>query len=153
MQSSRRASQGFTLVELMIALAVLAVLAGIALPAYRELIAEQRNRSVANELHSALALARSEAVKRNVNITLVPMPTWTEGWRIASPIAGQADLLSQAQPAGVTIDSAAAGITFTPSGRTTGAATFELTSDTDTTAVRCLNLGVDGRASVDKGEC
>ena len=148
-----RVSSGFTLIELMIAIALLAILAGVAMPFYRDIIAEQRNRSITNDLHSAMALARSEAVKRNTPVTLSPMPTWSEGWRIASPVAGQADLLSQTLQPGVTIDSAAASITFSASGRTPAALQFELTSDTNANSVRCLALGVDGRASVEKGEC
>jgi type IV fimbrial biogenesis protein FimT len=143
-------SQGFTLVELMIAMALLGILASIAVPFYGNVIADQRNRAAANELHTALVLARSEAVKRNTPVTLSPMPTWTQGWRIASPVAGQPDLLSHTRPAGITIDSAAAVITFTASGRTTTPVAFEVVSDSHAGSVRCLNLGVDGRASVNK---
>lgn len=149
----RQASAGFTLVELMIAIAMLAVLAGIALPYYKDIIADQRNRTAANDLHSALVLARSEAVKRNTQITLAPIVTWTAGWRIASPSVGQPDLLSHTQPPGITIDSAAVAITFGASGRANAQEGFELTSDTNANAVRCVSLGVDGRASVVKGGC
>jgi type IV fimbrial biogenesis protein FimT len=148
-----RSSQGFTLVELMIAMVVLAILAGIAVPLYRDLIADQRNRATANDLHSALVLARSEAVKRNTQITLSPVGTWTAGWRIPNPTAGQPDLLNHSLAPGVTVSSAAAAITFGASGRANTAVEFELTSDTNANAVRCLSLGVDGRASVEEGGC
>ncbi|MNF51618.1 Fimbrial protein precursor [compost metagenome] len=148
-----RTSRGFTLVELMIAIALLAILATVALPFYQDIIAEQRNRAVTNDLHSALVLARSEAVKRNTQITLGPVGTWTAGWRIASPVAGQPDLLNHSLVPGITVTSAAAAITFGASGRANAAVEFELTSDTNVNAVRCLSLGVDGRASVEKGDC
>jgi type IV fimbrial biogenesis protein FimT len=122
-------------------------------PLYGNVIAEQRNRAAANELHSALVLARSEAVKRNARVTLSPMPTWTQGWRIVSPVAGQPDLLSHTRPAGISIASDAEDVTFTASGRTTAQVAFEVISDSNSSSVRCLNLGVDGRASVEKGEC
>lgn len=148
-----RTSLGFTLIELMIAIALLAILASVALPFYQDIIAEQRNRAATNDLHSALVLARSEAVKRNTQITLGPVGTWTAGWRIASPVAGQPDLLNHSLVPGVTVTSAAAAITFGASGRTNTAVEFELTSDINVNAVRCLSLGVDGRASVEKGDC
>lgn len=146
-------SRGFTLVELMVALALLAILASVAVPYYGDIIADQRNRAAANDLHSALVLARSEAVKRNTQVTLTPMPTWSEGWRIASPVAGQPDLLSHAQPSGITIDSAAASVVFGATGRSAAAVEFELTSGANANSVRCLNLGIDGRAGVEKGGC
>lgn len=148
-----RGSRGFTLVELMIAVALLGILVGIALPFYQDTIADQRNRTAANELHSALVLARSEAVKRNAQITLSPVGTWAVGWRIASPVAGQPDLLNHSLASGVVVTSAATTVVFGASGRATAPVEFELTSDTNTNAVRCLRLGVDGRASVEKGDC
>lgn len=148
-----RGSRGFTLVELMIAIALLAILVGIALPFYQDTIADQRNRTAANELHSALVLARSEAVKRNAQITLSPVGTWAVGWRIASPVAGQPDLLNHSLASGIVVTSAAVSVVFGASGRVNAPVEFELTSDTNANAVRCLSLGVDGRASVEKGDC
>jgi len=146
-------SRGFTIIELMVAMALLAILASVAVPFYGDIIADQRNRAAASDLHSALVMARSEAVKRNTPVTLSPMPTWSEGWRIVSPVAGQPDLLSHTQPSGITIDSAAGSVVFGASGRANAAVEFELTSDTNANSVRCLNLGIDGRASVEKGGC
>lgn len=58
-------SRGVSLVELMVVVAIAAVLAVVAAPAFQELIVSQRVRSVASALQDSLRLARSEAIKRN----------------------------------------------------------------------------------------
>lgn len=61
---------GFTLVELMITLAVAVILIAIAVPSFTSLIASNRLTTVANELTDASNVARLEAIKRNTNTQL-----------------------------------------------------------------------------------
>ncbi len=58
------------MVELMIAITILAILAGIAAPAMQDMIVQSRLSSQTNELLSAIQFARSEAIKRNQRIRL-----------------------------------------------------------------------------------
>lgn len=60
--------RGFTLIELMVVVVVVAVLATLAGPSFRELFAKQRLRSTVSALNESLWLARSEATKRNADI-------------------------------------------------------------------------------------
>jgi type IV fimbrial biogenesis protein FimT len=60
----RHFSRGFTAIELMVTVAILAVLAGIAAPSFNPIIERWRVRQVSEELQSTLYFARSEAVKR-----------------------------------------------------------------------------------------
>lgn len=55
---------GFTLIELMVSLAVAAVLIGLAVPAFNDLVRQRAMISRANDLVLALGYARSEAVRR-----------------------------------------------------------------------------------------
>ena len=55
---------GFTLIELVVALAVAAILLGVGVPSFTAMVRDGRMRSAATELNLALYLARSEAVKR-----------------------------------------------------------------------------------------
>ncbi len=70
--SPRRRSAGFTLLELMITISVLAILVGVGIPSFRDMMRRNRLVTQTNELIGALALARSEAVKRGLRVTICP---------------------------------------------------------------------------------
>lgn len=88
-------SRGFTLVELLVVLAVGAVLLAIAVPSYAFLVNSSRLAAVTNDLVSALHLARSEAITRNTRVTvcktsnaMAALPvcdataSWQHGWLV-----------------------------------------------------------------------
>lgn len=66
----RRTSLGFTLIELVVVVAIVAILAVLAIPSFKEMLKQNRSVSFVNELVSALNLARSEAVKRGLPVTV-----------------------------------------------------------------------------------
>jgi type IV fimbrial biogenesis protein FimT len=61
-------TKGFTLVELMVAVAVLIIAATIAVPAFSSLVQGNRLTAGANQLLSAFHSARSEAIKRSQTV-------------------------------------------------------------------------------------
>lgn len=61
---------GFTVVELVVALAVAAILASIALPAFNGFIVQQRLTAAANGFAGAIAYARSESTRRGATVSL-----------------------------------------------------------------------------------
>ena len=65
-----RSVKGFTLIELMVALAVLAILVTTAVPSFRNSIVSSRLDSVASDVVNAISFARSESIKRNSTIQL-----------------------------------------------------------------------------------
>ena len=67
-----RVEGGFTLVELVITLAVLAIIVTLALPAFTALVNGNRLTAQANELVADLQAARMEAITRNRPVTLCP---------------------------------------------------------------------------------
>lgn len=67
----RHFSRGFTAIELMVTVAILAVLAGLAAPSFNPIIERWRVRQVSEELQSTFYFARSEAIKRGGNVTIL----------------------------------------------------------------------------------
>ncbi|MDQ0141070.1 GspH/FimT family pseudopilin [Cupriavidus necator] len=147
--------RGFTLIELMCAVSVLAILAVAAAPSFATLIATQRARGAALDLTSALVLARSEAVKRNATVSLAPAgAAWTAGWTVA---AGAQTVRTFGPYSGLTITpSAAGGLALGNDGRLTGAAmTFEVAPSGDASAAArvCVQVSETGRVASATGAC
>ncbi|AWH17146.1 pre-pilin like leader sequence [Stenotrophomonas sp. ZAC14D2_NAIMI4_7] len=87
---SLRRSKGFTLLELMITVAVLAIMTAIAYPSFQGTIRSNRMATTANELMGALSLARSEAIRgtRGGAVcaskagTACDGASWADGWMV-----------------------------------------------------------------------
>lgn len=73
----RSQSDGFTLIELMVAVAVLAILSAIAIPQLTRMITSSRVSSTVNEYIAGVNLARAEAVSRGVRVTICAAATKT----------------------------------------------------------------------------
>ncbi|MEK6220190.1 MAG: GspH/FimT family pseudopilin [Psychrobacter cryohalolentis] len=69
-QKLRRSSSGFTLIELMVTIAVLAIIVGIAAPSISTQLANQRVKSTAINIESALKEAKAESIIRRQNVTV-----------------------------------------------------------------------------------
>lgn len=64
----KRTADGFTLVELMFALAIVALLMFLGLPSYQTWIQNVKIRNTAESILNGMQLAKAEAVRRNVNV-------------------------------------------------------------------------------------
>lgn len=132
LQSNATSCQGFTLVELMVVVALLAILATLATPSWLELLTRNRVRSAVNDFTSSLHLARSEAVRLNSAVTVCPSndganctaSPYHQGWIVktgtAVNVAGQVILQDVLAKNGVRMDATAAAtrnFTFLPNGR------------------------------------
>lgn len=68
---------GFTLLELVITVAVLAIALGIAIPSFQGITNRNRLTSVANEVVAAMQLTRMEAIRRNQRVVMCPSTNGT----------------------------------------------------------------------------
>ncbi|WP_071871943.1 pilus assembly FimT family protein [Atopomonas hussainii] len=73
-------TKGFTLIELMVTIAILAVVVGIAAPNMGMFITRQKVSSQSSELATTLAAARAEAARTNQDIVVIPAADNTNGW-------------------------------------------------------------------------
>jgi type IV fimbrial biogenesis protein FimT len=121
--------RGFTFVDVLVTTGVLGVLAGLAVPAFSNLVETDRSIAQLNSLVASLNYARAEAVKRNASLTVCPSTNgtscsggtdWSRGWVVVDSNAAAAPLQS-APPltAGTTLSvtGSARGLTFESTGR------------------------------------
>ena len=146
-------NKGFTLLELMVTLAIAAILATVALPSFTSSIRNNRLTTTNNEFLASLNLARSEAIKRGVSVTVRKVDNnsftnfsaganWEDGWDIFTDADGDGDFeagdipirTNQALPASYTLrgnNTFDDFVSFTTTGLSNNAGNFTLCDSSD----------------------
>lgn len=91
-------SAGFTVVEMMIAVAVLGILVAIGMPSFATFIRNSQVRTSAENMQSGLHLARAEALRRNARVSFWMVTNLTAGCALSG--TGNSWVVSMANPAG-----------------------------------------------------
>ena len=149
MSAGKPTLTGFTIIELMLTMVVLGVMLAIGMPSLNNLIVSQRVKTAASDLHVALTLARSEAIKRNATVQVEPVDTanWSRGWSVK---AAGATLSTQDAYSNLTFTGPAASVSYVGTGRMSGAAVSFVIRATSSANVpqRCVQVVPSGRPNV-----
>jgi len=144
---------GFGLPEMMLVVVVIGVLAAIGMPAMQDFVANQRLKSTSSDLFTSILRARSEAIKRNKDVTITPTSNWNSGWSIPSPNAGEPALATFTTRPAVTVSGPAAGVTFTAAGRVKGTTNPQFSLTSSTGKASCIKIDLGGRPNVQPTSC
>jgi type IV fimbrial biogenesis protein FimT len=172
---------GFTLIELVVTVAVAAILLTLGLPSFSDMIRDNRLAGHSNRFLSALNIARSEAIKRGQQVTVckanteVPEPYcggpgWESGWMVFvdknedGVVDDNQDIVRvfEALPTGFTLrlPNSNHNIDRWIAYKSTGAArgngglatgTFSLCQGSDAIHARSIIINSIGRARIEKG--
>lgn len=140
-------SKGFSLLELLVVLAIVGILLAIGLPSLRGMVVSGARSDAATGLYAALSRARSEAISRNTTVSVCARDlaasapgcagsaNWMNGWLVYTTTTnGSLEAISQQPPVSQTLhfQTAPSGVvSFDANGRTTSAADFRLCPGSD----------------------
>ncbi len=152
--------QGFSLIEIIIAVAIVALLLSLGTPAYTNMVANSTIKGAAQAFHDGLQQAKIEAIRRNVPVTFTLQNT--TGWSVDVPAFGTnttipgytttaVNITSRTPTANetnlVSVSPMALTLTFYSNGRTSASSTiaFSATNGACRLAggqIDCLNITV-----------
>jgi type IV fimbrial biogenesis protein FimT len=167
------AQRGVTLIELMVALSVLGVLLAIGVPAYTSITRANQISAQSNNLLQSFTLARSEALKRGIRVSVCPIKDddtttcqtaadWAGGWMVFEDDFGNPGtvdagdrLLQVFAPApGILITTTAPSVVYLASAAVQLQADFDVSKSGCTgDQKRAVSIATTGRVSIQRKAC
>ncbi|WP_070990124.1 GspH/FimT family pseudopilin [Halofilum ochraceum] len=160
--------RGFTLVELMVTLIIIAVVLSIAVPNFRDFIQDSRATAEANNIVGALNLARSEAIKRSETVSVCASSDqatcngggdWDQGWIVFVGDSSSLDEVLRVWEApgdAVTVGSDVGTFSFDSLGEAEAGDGESIDVDFDACTepwARRIGINAAGRVNVQRGNC
>ncbi len=153
---------GFTLIELMIVVAIVGVLTAVAFPSFQQAYYNQQVKTTVSDAHIALLLARSEAIKRNANVEIYGI---AGGWEVRQSdgtvlqtkndlptnmtVDCNTDANDDAEDCPSIIDSNDPNVTYKRTGRVDSFIEFRFyIAANNNVVMRCLTTSLSGRPYV-----
>lgn len=153
MKSPKKKYRGFTLLELMVGIAVLGVMAAIAVPSFQTVVAGHAVRSCTMDLITALNTARADAVNLRRGATLTAKATTSgnewgeEGWSLTYPGATETKTFEPCESATATEAAGTTTVAFDIQGRPTASLTFQVCHIKDEVSGRQISVNRAGLLS------
>jgi len=162
-------NQGFSIIELMVTLTVAGILLGVAIPSFTNVMDSNRAAVSSNELLTALAITRNEAVKRGRAMSICPANSamtacaastnWATGWiafiddgATVGTIDGGETIVQTWPPVRLTVTNTVNFVRYIRDGSRDGATEPRITL-TKSSTHRCVTVSKPGRANLTKVVC
>lgn len=146
-----KTNAGFTLIELLMALAIAAIVVTLGIPSFQETMRSNRLTTQANDLVTAINLARAEAVKRRSTVTVCASAnqttcagSWSAGFIVLDDANDEALQVYGAMKGAPTV-TGAAQLTYTADGFLAGGATSLMICADEGEAGRLIEITATGR--------
>lgn len=170
MVNYRRRAYGFSLIEVMVVIAILGIAMGIGVPGLQTLLANQKMKSATFDLLTTAMLARSEAIKWGgtspASISIVaPSNNFSNGWcvtftsttpcNMATPDDGVMQVVRPTQGVTYVFQGVAAPIVFNRNGRlaNTNQVRLQVNDSSASANSRCVSIDSSGNATIKSGAC
>jgi type IV fimbrial biogenesis protein FimT len=157
--ASRARNRGFTSTELLTVVTIVGTLSILALPNLTAVVENNRLRAAGTDLMSSVLLARSEAIKRNGQVQILPSSgsDWTSGWRVQVVATGAQLDKKNTIGSQVQVTGAPESIVYDHSGRLTTPGTsqvqFQDPESRTYAKARCLAIDSSGLPKLSVGSC
>ena len=148
--------KGFTLVELMVTIAVAAILIGIAMPSLSNLSASNALKSTTRELISTINTARSQSISTRTQIQVNPASSgWDAGWSIvyANDAAEESQEFEPEDGVSIARTGGSGGLTFLPRGGLQGGPTTFTVCHSKLENGRTISVSFLGKVTTEVGSC
>ena len=147
-------NKGFTLVELMVTVAVAAILLAIAMPSLERISNNNALKSTTRDLVSTINTARSQSLSSRTNVLVEPTGgSWSNGWSITYDSAAAESSQDFKPPNGVTISNSGGSLTFLSRGNLQGGPTTFTVCHNKLSTGRTISVSFLGKVKTDAGSC